>query len=142
MRALNIAGYFKRYAWTHEQVDAQVWRSTFATEDDEEFDLYVMVDETWVHFAVSPFLSQPPAEHQPRLLRILLRLNQQMRLVYFALDEDGDVNLLTELPMHGFAYAHFSAALDALVDYTNTLAHDLARIAHEPTFHSAIIPVE
>jgi len=137
--AINIPTYFKRYAWVCEQVDTQIWRTSFTTELEDEFDLYVMVGEEWVHFAVSPFLSALASEQQPRLYNALLHLNQQMRLVYFAVDEEGDVNLLAELPVRGFTYPQFEAALNALVYYTQSLARDLGRIAQEPNFYSPLI---
>ncbi|NJN81964.1 MAG: hypothetical protein HC802_06545 [Caldilineaceae bacterium] len=46
---IDIAGYFNRYAWAVEQVDEEVWRATFATESEEEFDLYCMVSGESVH---------------------------------------------------------------------------------------------
>jgi hypothetical protein len=139
---INIPNYFKRYAWACEQVDTQIWRTSFTTEREDEFDLYVMLGEEWVHFAVSPFLSKLEPEQQPRLYKALLHLNQQMRLVYFAVDAEEDVNLLAELPVRGFTYAHFETAINALVDYTQTLARDLGRTAREPNFHSPLISLE
>ena len=134
-------GYFERYGWAVEKPEPGIWRGSFATHRDDEFDLYVMVGEEWVHFAVSPLVAQPDPACQGRLFAALLRLNQQMRLVYFAVDEEGDVNLLAELPRRGFSYAHFEAALDALTGYTDTLAHELQRTAHEPEYHSPRLPI-
>lgn len=137
---INIPTYFQRYAWSCEQVDEQIWRSTFSTERDEEFDLYVMLSEECVHFAVSPIAPKPQPECQARLHTGLLRLNQQMRLVYFAVDEEGDINLLAELPRRGFVYPQFALVLDTLLSYTQALAADLLRLATEPNFYSALIP--
>jgi hypothetical protein len=137
---INIPTYFKRYAWACEQVEDSIWRSTFTTEREEDFDLYVMLGEDWVHFAVSPFVPKPDSACQPRLFAALLRLNQQMRLVSFALDDEGDVNLLATLPRHGFAYRHFATTVDTLVSYTQSLAYDVARLATEPTYYSPLVP--
>ncbi|MFN8494294.1 MAG: YbjN domain-containing protein [Caldilineaceae bacterium] len=136
---INIPNYFKRYAWTYEEVDAQIWRTTFTTEQEDEFDLYVMLGEEFVHFAVSPFLSKLEPDQQSRVYKALLSLNQQMRLVYFAVDEEEDVNLLAELPVRGFSYTQFEMAMNVLIHYTQTLAHDLGRIANEPNFRSPLI---
>lgn len=138
---INIPNYFKRYAWTYEQVDSQIWLSTFSSEFEDEFDLYVSLGDEWVHFAVSPFLPRPEASQQAYIYAILLRLNQQMRLVHFAVDEDGDINLLVELPVHSFVYAHFVAAMDALVYSAQTLARDLGRMVQDPKFRSPLIPM-
>lgn len=137
--AINITNYFKRYAWACEEVDTQIWRTSFTTEREEEFDLYVMLGEEFVHFAVSPFLSKLEPEQQGRVYKALLALNQQMRLVYFAVDDEEDVNLLAELPVRGFRYPQFEMAMNALIHYTQTLARDLGRIANEPNFRSPLI---
>ena len=134
---LNIPSYFKRYAWSVEKLEENFWRSTFANDREEDFDLYVMLDEEWVNFAVSPLVAKPAPDCQARLYATLLHLNQQMRLAAFAVDDDGDVNLLASLPRHGFAYRHFAITLDALAYYTDRLAPDLARLANEPTFFAS-----
>ncbi len=136
---INIPTYFKRYAWTCQQVDAQIWFSTFSSEFEDEFDLYVSLGDEWMHFAVSPFLPRPELSQQARIYEVLLHLNQQMRLVHFAVDGDGDINLLAELPIHGFVYAHFAAAIDALVYYTQTLARDLGLMILDPNLRSPLI---
>jgi hypothetical protein len=99
-----------------------------------------MPGEEWVHFAVSPFIARPEPACRPRLYEALVRLNQQMHLAHFAVDDDGDVNLLAEMLRRGFAFHHFAAALDALVGYTGALAADLARVATDPNFFSPRIP--
>jgi hypothetical protein len=138
-RPINLAAYFRRYAWAAEELDPDLWRASFFTDRELEFDLYVMLGEAWVHFAVSPFAPRPEPACLPRLAAGLLRLNQQIQLAYFALDEEGDVNLLATLPRHGFVYRHFELALDALVGYTERLAHDVSRLATDPNFFSPLI---
>ena len=139
MMRINISAYFRRYAWACEQIDATLWRTTFSTEFEAEFDLYVMLSEEWVHFAVSPFVPPPQADCQDRLYEALLQLNLQMRLVTFALDDEGDVNLTAELPTRNFSYPIFELTVDTLVAYTNALAYELARLATEPDFPSPVI---
>lgn len=141
-RAINLAAYFRRYAWAAEEIEPDLWRTTFFTDQEVEFDLYVMLGEDWVHFAVSPFTPRPEPACQPRLCAGLLRLNQQIQLAYFALDSEGDVNLLATLPRPGFAFRHFTTALDTLVGYTEHLAQDVGRLATEANFFSPLIPLE
>jgi hypothetical protein len=138
--AVNIPAYFRRYDWACEQVDVAIWRSTFTTEREQEFDLYVMLGEEWVHFAVSPLVIAPLPATRERVYGGLLRLNQRLRLAHFAIDDAGDINLLAELPRRGFTFPHFATAMDALVAYTAALAHDLTRLASEPGFHSPLVP--
>ena len=57
----DITNLFRRHHWSCEILEPGVWRASFATEREEEFDLYVLVAEDWVHFAVSPLVPRPAA---------------------------------------------------------------------------------
>lgn len=133
----DILTFFDQYEWTAQQVDTNVWLSTFATQREEDFDLYVAAANDWVHFAISPFAPRPRPECVAALYQSMLELNQQMRLVRFAVDEDGDVNLLADLPQNDVSFAGFAAVLDTMVYYTEELAHEVARTATQVGYRSA-----
>ncbi len=134
--SVDIPAFFEKYEWSAQQVDADVWAASFATAHEEDFDLYVATSTDWVHFAVSPLIPLPLTECTEELHNAMLHLNQQIRLVRFGLDEDGDVNLLADLPREGMSYATFATVLDTLVYYTEELAHELARTASEVGYQS------
>ena len=131
---MDIPALFDQYEWGYETVEAGIWRSSFADEEDEEFDLYVAAGEDWLHFAVTPLTPVPAPECREKLTSLLLRLNQTVRLVRFAIDGDGDVTLLADLPMAGLSFPLFAATLDALIHYTRELGGMLARTATDPCF--------
>lgn len=131
---MDIPALFDRYEWGYETVEAGIWRSSFADEQDEEFDLYVAAGEEWLHFAVTPLTPVPAPECREKLTSLLLRLNQTVRLVRFAIDGDGDVTLLADLPMAGLSFTLFAATLDALIHYTRELGSMLASTATDPCF--------
>jgi hypothetical protein len=135
--SVDISTFFEKYEWTSQHVDTNVWLSSFATERDEEFDLYVATADDWLHFAISPFAPRPRPECTAALYKALLELNQQMRMVRFTVDEDGDVNLLADLPQSDISYAGFAAVLDTMVYYTEQLAHEVARTATQLGYRSA-----
>lgn len=135
--SVDIPAFFQMYEWTAQRVDANVWLSSFATDRDEDFDLYVASASDWLHFAISPFAPRPRPECAPALHLALLELNQQMRLVRFAVDEDGDVNMLADLPQSAISFASFAAVLDTMVYYTQELAHEVARTATQVGYRSA-----
>jgi hypothetical protein len=58
-------------------------------------------------------------------------------MVRFTVDEDGDVNLLADLPQSDISYAGFAAVLDTMVYYTEQLAHEVARTATQLGYRSA-----
>ncbi len=134
---MNIPALFERYEWGYETVEAGIWRSSFADEQDEEFDLYVAAGEEWLHFAVSPLTPPPLPECREKLTSLLLHLNQSVRLVRFAVDSDGDVTLQADLPIAALSFSLFAATLDALIHYTRELGGALARTATDPSYHSS-----
>lgn len=134
----DVGWLFEQNEWGCEVVEAGVWRTTFAIDSEEEFDLYVLLAEDWLHFAVSPLLTAATVTDPARLSRILLRLNQELRVARFALDADDDVNLLADLPLAALDPAQFGQTLDLLVYYTDRLIADLRRVAADPDFHSPL----
>jgi hypothetical protein len=136
--SVDIPAFFGRYEWTCAQVDEAIWQSSFASERDEDFDLYVAQREDWIHFAVSPLTPRPLEACQDALYAALLRLNGTIRLVRFGVDDEGDVNLLADLPAAAVDFATFAAVLDALVYYTQHLAHELTRTATQVGYRSPL----
>ena len=138
MNSVTIGEFFEQYEWSAEEVDQDVWRSTFTTEAEEKFDLYVMLAEEWVHFAVSP-LVRVCGEAQPRLITALLRLNQRLRLVRLGLDDEGDLNLVADAPRERFDYGDFALIVDLLVEYTSALARELQRSVQDENYFSPLL---
>jgi hypothetical protein len=135
----DIAAYFDRYGWTYETPDANLWQSTFFTESEEEFDLYVMLVEDWVHFAVTPFLPPIPDAQASRVHTVMLKLNQKMRIVRFALDGDGDASLIADAPAPQLNDAYFAQIVEAFVYYADRLAGELRRMAVDDAYASPLI---
>lgn len=139
MHEIDLESLFMAYGWDCEEPEPGIRRAVFSTEREEDYDLYVMVGEAWVHFAVSPLVRPAPGADVGRLTEAALRLNQQMRLVRLGLDEAGDLNLLADLPRSECREDTFALAVDLLTQYTETLAYELRRIAHEPGYHSVTL---
>lgn len=135
---MTIPAFFERYEWSCEEVEPGIWRAGFADEREEEYDLFVAETDDWLHFAVSPLTPRPVADCSASLHETLLRLNGGLRLARLALDDDGDVALLADLPRSELVYAHFAAALDALTGYTRQLAGELTRTATRPGYRSPL----
>lgn len=136
---MNVPEFFDRYEWNAEEVEPGIWRASFADEREEEFDLFVALSDDWLHFAVSPLTPRPTAACSVSLHETMLRLNQSLRLVRLALDDEGDVALLADLPRVELSFSHFASALDALTGYTRRLAAELGRVATQPGYRSPLL---
>lgn len=129
---VDIASYFRRYGWTCEEVEPGVWHSTFVIEAGEPYDLYVLAAEDWVQLAVSPLFRRASADMTEELHADLLHANQNLRMVRLALDADGDVNLLADLPIAHINATLFGQVLELLAYYADVLAPQLRQAAADP----------
>lgn len=136
---LDIGNLFDRVGWSYTAPEAGLWQSSFFTEREEEYDLYVMVVEDWVHFAVTPFLPPLPSAQTGHIYAVLLKLNQQMRGARFALDGDGDVTLIADMALRHLDAAAFVEMLETLTFYTERLAEELWRMATNPGYQSPLM---
>jgi hypothetical protein len=98
-----------------------------------------MVVEDWVHFAVTPLLPPIPEAQTERIHRAVLKLNQQMKLVRFALDEDGDLSLIADAPVAQLTDAFFAQIVESFVYFTDQLAAELRRMAFDGAYASPLI---
>jgi hypothetical protein len=137
---ISISDYFEQYEWAAEELEPGVWRSTFSSENEEEFDLYVMVVEEWIHFAVSPFVAMSDGLTRPHLLSALLRLNGRMRLVRLSVDDQGDLNLVADAPRARFDFGDFALIVDLLVAYASALHREIARSVANENYFSPLLP--
>ena len=136
---MTIPEFFERYEWSCEEIEPGIWRASFADEREEEYDLFVAQTTEWLHFAVSPLTPRPKMECAISLHEIMLRLNQSLRLARLALDDEGDVALLADLPLEALQFAYFAAALDVLTGYARQLAGELSRVATQPGYRSPLM---
>jgi hypothetical protein len=140
MESIPIGDFFEQYEWAAEELEPDVWRSSFTTESEEDFDLYVMVGEEWIHFAVSPLVHIGAAEQRPRLIAALLRLNQRTRVVRLGLDDEGDLNLVADAPRERFDFGDFGLIVGLLTEYASALAYELQRSVQDENYFSPLLP--
>jgi hypothetical protein len=114
-----------------ERIDPATWRSAFHG-GPRSFRFFVRLTEDWIFFTIAPFVvapRSPGAEH--RLHRQLLRLNREINLAKFAIDEDADVVLTVELPTENLDPSEFKDAIDALIHYADQHYEEVARVAQQ-----------
>jgi hypothetical protein len=133
----TVEEFLRRDGWHFERVadgNVPTWRSGFRGEV-APFRFYVRLTENWVFFIISPFVLPPKSKSAAaELYRRLLRLNQDMTLAKFALDNDEDIVLTVEFPTESIDYSEFKDALDVLSYYADRHYLEVLNLAQqEPT---------
>ena len=128
--AEHVESLLKKDGWPCERgKDAHTWRSAF-TGDRSSFKFYVRLTDNWIFFSIVPFVTTPKGEREAlALYRHLLKLNRDMNMAKFSLDQDGDVILSVELPTENLDDSEFKDALDALSFYADRHYLDVSKLA-------------
>jgi hypothetical protein len=135
LTAETLESYFERYGWTYQQVSEASFRTVFRG-DVSSFVIHIHMASDWIYFSVAPFVVAPQeATSQRKMYRHLLKLNHEMNMAKFTVDDDGDVILTVELPTESFDYSEFSDALGALAYYADDNYAQVFILAHVPEAH-------
>ena len=128
----ELQGYFTRYGWQFERRTDELFRTGFVG-DTGHYEVWLRTTENWVFFTINPYLKKPKAsDFEADVFEHMLRLNHEVNLAKFLVDDDGDIALSVELPRDGFQYSHFADALTALSHYA-----DEHRVTFEALMHDA-----
>ena len=133
----TIKEYFGQYDWAYEQTDESDFQTRFRG-DVSTFRILVRIAGDWVYFTIAPFVIAPKdGECERKLYKHLLKLNHEINMAKFTVDQDGDVILTAELPSENLDYSEFSDALGALSYYADDNYAQVFVLAHVPEAHSA-----
>jgi len=116
--AEDLGPFFESYGWKYERREPSIFRTGFVGETGP-YDIWLKVTESWVYFAINPYVPKPNRGHGSGTLHTVLKANHELNLAKFAVDDDGDVLLSVEMPSEGFCYTHFADALTALAHYAD-----------------------
>ena len=131
LTANRVEEFLKRDGWPYERVDDHTWRSGFRG-DVNSFRFFLRLTDNWVFFTIVPFVVAPRAAASAHeLYRHLLKLNREINMAKFAIDDDSDVVLTVELPTENLEEAEFKDALDALSYYADKHYLEVLNMAHE-----------
>ncbi|MBL8602169.1 MAG: YbjN domain-containing protein [Myxococcales bacterium] len=117
----KIEGLLGELRWPVISLGPGTWRSSFRGKTTV-FPLVIQVqpqgDRAWCKLAVLPVVRLPAdPEKAEKLYARLLRLNGEMLLSRFSLDEDGDVILSVEFPIGELDPSELRDSLDVLSVY-------------------------
>jgi hypothetical protein len=125
----GVEEFLARDGWPFERVDDHTWRSGFRG-DVNSFRFFVRLTENWIFFTIVPFVVAPKQEGAAlKMYRHLLRLNREINMAKFAIDDDSDVVLTVELPTENLDESEFKDALDALSYYADRHYLDVLNLA-------------
>jgi hypothetical protein len=105
----------------------------------ELFEFFVNLDQEggWVYFTVNPFVPTPEPDCLDNLSRHFARLNYEVTMAKFVIDDEGDVALTVELPAEDLTYAHFAAAVTALSNAADENYDEVLNLSRDATAISA-----
>jgi hypothetical protein len=114
----KIEGHLKELGWPVIALTPGTWRSSFRGKAGV-FPLVIQVDDGWCRLMVLPIVRLPSdPDKAEKLYFKLLKLNGELLLARFSLDEDGDVILSVELPVSDLDPSEIRDALDVLSVYS------------------------
>jgi len=134
----HIEELFDQHKMSYTRADDDtIWYAEFDAAG-EHFEFFVNLDEEedWVYLTINPFVPTPDSECLDNLCYHRARLNYDVTMAKFVLDDEGDVALTVESLAEDLTYAHFAAALAALsnaaggnYDQVLTLSQDATAIS-------------
>lgn len=103
--------------WPVEPLSEVTMRSRFRG-NGRIFPLFIHIEPPFITFAVIPFARLPADEGDAgALLKRLLRLNREINLAKFSVDDDGDVVLSVEYKLDDLDPSEVRDAVDVLSFY-------------------------
>ncbi|MFO0626383.1 MAG: YbjN domain-containing protein [Polyangiales bacterium] len=124
----RIEGHLKTLGWPVISLAPNTWRSSFRGRVSA-FPLVIQVEDGWCKLRVLPIVRLPADDTKADLLyKRLLKLNGEILLARFSLDEDGDVILSVELPVTDLDASEIRDALDVLSVYAERHQGELRQL--------------
>ncbi len=125
----EIRGVLEAQGWPVERLSDSTLRSRFRSKD-RIFPLFVHVEHLFVTFAVIPYARLPEdPEVADDLMGRLLRMNREMNLAKYSVDDDGDVILSVEYRIEHLDPSEIRDAVDVLSFYADKHHEGVNRMA-------------
>jgi hypothetical protein len=126
--AEKVEQYLQQQGWPVTRIASGTLRSSFRGAN-ATYPLVVQFEEGWVKLMVLPIARMPADASKAEVLyERLLRLNGEIMLARFSLDEDGDVLLSVEFPQDDLDPSEIHDSLDVLTYYAEKHAPELKQI--------------
>ena len=125
----DVQACLEHDGWPVEPLSDSSLRSRFRR-GEHAFPLLVHVEDEHVTFAIIPFarLPEEPDDAGPLVVR-LLRLNREINMAKFSVDDEGDVVLSVEYRLASLDPSEVRDAVDVLSFYADKHAAEIGRLA-------------
>jgi hypothetical protein len=124
----KVEGHLASLGWPVIALATGTWRSSFRGKLCA-FPLVIQVEDGWCKLQVLPIVRLPgDPDRAEKLYHKLLKLNGELMLARFSLDEDGDVILSVELPLSDLDASEIKDSLDVLSVYAERHQAELRQL--------------
>ena len=128
MKLEEIKACLEREGWVFE-VLSDITMRTGIQGSTRTFLLFVHLEPPYVTFAVIPFVRLPIGPNEAdAVARRLLRLNREINMAKFSVDEDGDVVLSVEYRLADLDPSEVRDAVDLLSFYAEKYHAEVQRL--------------
>lgn len=119
----------KNDGWPVEDVSENTMRSLFRSAS-KVLPLFIHLEASFVTFAVIPFSRLPDdGDGIDLVVEKLLRLNREINMAKFSVDEDGDVILSVEYPLKDLDPSEVRDAVDVLSFYADKYLAEVSALS-------------
>ncbi|MDI1483096.1 YbjN domain-containing protein [Polyangium sp. y55x31] len=125
----EIRAVLEAQGWPVERLSEATLRSRFRSKD-RIFPLFVHLEPLFVTFAVIPYARLPEdPDTAEALMTRLLKLNREINLAKYSVDDDGDIILSVEYRIEHLDPSEIRDAVDVLSFYADKHHEDVNKLA-------------
>ncbi|MDC3953822.1 YbjN domain-containing protein [Polyangium jinanense] len=125
----EIRAVLEAQQWPVERLSEATLRSRFRSKD-RIFPLFVHLEPLFVTFAVIPYARLPEEpETAEAVMTRLLKLNREINLAKYSVDDDGDIILSVEYRIEHLDPSEIRDAVDVLSFYADKHHEDVHKLA-------------
>jgi hypothetical protein len=125
----EIRAVLEAQGWPVERLSEATLRSRFRS-NNRIFPLFVHLEPLFVTFAVIPYARLPEdPESAEALMTRLLKLNREINLAKYSVDDDGDIILSVEYRIEHLDPSEIRDAVDVLSFYADKHHEDVTKLS-------------
>lgn len=131
----QVQSFLHSRQWEFQELDEDTVLTGFTSPlpdgQDHGFPLFIMLvqdtfGDPYVRLVIVPYVEQPPEGYSDDVWLRIAGMNHDMAMLRFAIDADGDLELLVDIPSTQLDQASFNTVMQLLADYAGLRYLDLA----------------